>query len=106
MTYRLPAVLIPFALLAACGEEPVVEATDNDGRTAAGEVIGGTISDAMLPLDSVRSQAPAAAEASDTGSGVPSEGGATRAGQASGEPASAAGEPEDEAEVETDEDAT
>lgn len=47
----------PLALLAACGEE----APTDDGRAATGEVLEGTISDAMLPVDRVRSQAPLAA---------------------------------------------
>jgi hypothetical protein len=49
----LPAVILA-ALLAACGGEPAAD----DGRAASGEVLEGTISDAMLPLDRVRSEAP------------------------------------------------
>jgi hypothetical protein len=49
-------ILAPFAvaLLAACGSEP----SGDDGRSASGEVLEGTISDAMLPVDRVRSEAP------------------------------------------------
>jgi len=47
--FALPAA----ALLAACGGD----ATDNT-VAAPGEVLDGTISDAMLPLDRVRSEAP------------------------------------------------
>ena len=43
-------------LLAACGSEP--PASEGDGETAAGEVLEGTISDAMIPLDQLRSQPP------------------------------------------------
>jgi hypothetical protein len=50
---RLILVLAPLALLAACGEEPA-----GDGRAASGEVLEGTISDAMLPLDRVQSEPP------------------------------------------------
>jgi len=50
---RLIVVLLPLALLAACGEEPA-----DDGRAASGEVLEGTISDAMLPLDRVQSEPP------------------------------------------------
>jgi hypothetical protein len=50
---RLIAMLLPLALLAACGEEPA-----DDGRAASGEVLEGTISDAMLPLDRVQSEPP------------------------------------------------
>ena len=108
MTYRLPAALIPLALLAGCGEEPVAEPTDNDGRTAAGEVIGGTISDSMLPLDTVRSQSPPAVVASGTASGDPSDAEAVPAGgsdeAADAEPAADADEAEPEDEAEADED--
>lgn len=106
MIYRLPAALIPLALLAGCGEEPVAEPTDNDGRTAAGEVIGGTISDAMLPLDTVRSQAPRAVVESEAGSGEPGGDAATAAASEAdpAEPAADSDEPEPEAEEEVDED--
>ena len=54
MTDKRPIVmLLPLALLASCGEEPA-----EDGRAASGEVLEGTISDAMLPLDSVQSEPP------------------------------------------------
>lgn len=61
----IPALL----LLAACGEEPKVEAPieTNDSRTAKGEVLGGTISDEMLPLDTIRSQSPPLSGQSDSG---------------------------------------
>ena len=106
MIHRLPAALIPLALiplalLAGCGEEPVVEPTDNDGRAAEGEVIGGTISDAMLPLDTVRSQAPRAVAESAAGSGEPTDAAAAPSADDDGaEPAAATAEPE----VEADED--
>jgi hypothetical protein len=56
---RSLARALPFApllALAACGGN-----TADDGperKTAAGGVLGGSISDAMLPLDTVTSQAP------------------------------------------------
>jgi len=43
------------ALLAACGGEAP---TDDDGRAASGEVLEGSISDEMLPIDRVRSEPP------------------------------------------------
>ena len=46
----LPAML----LLAACGGD----APANDSRSASGEVLEGTISDAMVPVDRVRSEPP------------------------------------------------
>ena len=50
---RLIFAMVPLALLAACGEEPA-----DDGRAASGEVLEGTVSDAMLPLDRVQSEPP------------------------------------------------
>ncbi|OCC25361.1 hypothetical protein MB02_01450 [Croceicoccus estronivorus] len=68
MMRRLILVLSPIVLLAACGDD---ESKQGDGRTAAGEVLEGSISDGMIPLDQLKSQAPlaepekAAATASD-----------------------------------------
>ena len=53
---RLLHPLAIAALLAACGAEPAAD----DSREAQGEVLEGTVSDAMLPLDTVRSQPPLA----------------------------------------------
>lgn len=53
--------------LAACGDDPAPAAQpseqngDHGANTAAGDVRGGEISDAMLPLETVRSQAPSMA---------------------------------------------
>jgi hypothetical protein len=52
---RFLAPLVPLALLAACGDEP---AADGDGRSASGQILEGTISDDMLPLDKVQSEPP------------------------------------------------
>ena len=52
---RLAIAATAVALLAACGEEP---SSSEDSRAATGEVLEGTISDAMLPVDQVRSQPP------------------------------------------------
>ncbi len=51
---RLLLALPALALLAACGGK----STGNDGRAASGEVLEGTISDAMVPVDRVRSEPP------------------------------------------------
>ena len=54
----------PIALavaLAACSDEAEPEAVQGPGEQggkAAGEVLGGSISDAMLPLDQLQSQSP------------------------------------------------
>lgn len=82
--FALPAA----ALLAACGGD----ATDST-VAAPGEVLDGTISDAMLPLDRVRSEAPL--EDPD----------AFAAAQAGARPASgtpAASDPADEADTASD----
>jgi hypothetical protein len=47
--------LAPIVLLAACGDS-----SGDEAGTASGEVLEGTISDSMLPLDTVRSQPPLA----------------------------------------------
>ncbi|MGY6550387.1 MAG: hypothetical protein ACXIT4_00640 [Erythrobacter sp.] len=53
-------LLVPMAMLialAACEREPAGEAGDGSA-VAEGEVLGGTISDAMIPLEELRSEAP------------------------------------------------
>lgn len=52
---RLLPALVPIVLLAACGDR-----AGDDAGAASGEVLEGTISDSMLPLDTVRSQPPLA----------------------------------------------
>lgn len=50
---RSLALFLPLALLAAC-DKPA----GKDSRSASGEVLEGTISDDMLPLDKLKSQPP------------------------------------------------
>lgn len=64
------AALMVGGLLAGCAETE--EASDGD---ASGEVIEGTISDAMLPLPELRSRAPAAADDGEEDSGAGATGG-------------------------------
>lgn len=52
------ALLILCALLAACDDKPA--ATAEEGGAASGEVLAGSISDAMIPLEQLSSQAPLA----------------------------------------------
>lgn len=53
------AALAALVLLAAgCSEDATAPA--KEGGRAAGEVLGGSISDAMIPLDQIESQAPLA----------------------------------------------
>jgi hypothetical protein len=51
---RLLLALPVLALLAACGSKT----SGNDSRAASGEVLEGTISDEMVPVDRVRSEPP------------------------------------------------
>jgi len=67
-------------LLSACGGETSVEREEGGAGEAEGEVLGGSISDAMLPLDSIQSQSPPLRQASQ--------------GDAEGAPADEAGEAE------------
>jgi len=81
---RTIAIAAPLLLaISACNDDPAVD-VENDGREASGEVLEGTISDAMLPLDQVRSQAPLVEEAEE-----PAGGDSTPASAAPAEPAPA-----------------
>ena len=54
---RLKMTMLAATLaLAACGEQ--APERGDDAREAEGEVLGGSISDDMLPLDQVQSQSP------------------------------------------------
>ena len=65
----LPALTALLAL-SACADDPAP--TDGDESEASGEVLEGTISDDMLEIDRVRSQAPLAeAEEGEEGSAGP-----------------------------------
>lgn len=78
LSRSIAAMLFPLALLAACGDEA---AQEGDDRSASGEVLEGTISDEMLPLDQLTSEPPllerdkapggAAAEAGEAGEAEP-----------------------------------
>lgn len=56
MILRHFSVLLLALALPACGSGNAPEAAD--GANAQGEIQGGTISDAMLPLDDLKSQSP------------------------------------------------
>ena len=70
---RAAAILALALLTAACTEEAA--APVEQGGNAAGEVLGGEISDAMIPLEQLESQAPlvprAAPSAADVDAGQP-----------------------------------
>ncbi len=71
---------VPVLLLAACGGSE--KEKDKDERTASGQVLQGSISDSMLPLDTVTSKAPLIKEG-------PASGRADAASDAEGEDAAA-----------------
>ena len=62
----LTVSLASLTLLAGCGGEAK---KDRTAGTAGGEILPGSASDAMLPLDTVRSQPPLAPKAEGTGKG-------------------------------------
>lgn len=83
-------LLASIGLLAACGDDNTVEEQPTDARTARGDVLGGTISDDMLPLDTRRSQSPPLQEEkSSSRPSAPSsnEASATTSAEAAPEPA-------------------
>ncbi len=86
MNLRLPIVLAASALLAACGGDNAQREEGGVGE-AEGEVLGGSISDEMLPLDTIKSQSPPLKESSAS-----SEGGETAVEE--GDAAEAAGSAE------------
>jgi len=55
---RAALLLAVIPAFAACGQQ--AETTDDQARQASGEVLPGSISDAMIPLDQLDSQAPLA----------------------------------------------
>lgn len=71
--FRFAALLLAPLALAACqgGDKPAQK------NTAAGEILEGSVSDAMLPLDTVRSQPPLAPP--PTASGKPTAKGSAAA---------------------------
>ena len=67
---KLGLAMLVFAgcVLASCDSNGGSRGNSGDDRTAAGEVRGGTISDDMLPLDSLKSQSPPLRESAASGS--------------------------------------
>jgi hypothetical protein len=89
-------VLALALILSACGSEKKAEGAGS----ATGEILPGSASDAMLPLDTVRSQAPLAPKVESTGKAAEDKG-ETGGQAAEGEPPAAAeptAEPADPAE--------
>jgi hypothetical protein len=88
----LICAVFPLVLaVAACsGQAPE---RGKDAREAEGEVLGGTISDQMLPLDQLQSQSPvlrrSPAETAQEGEAVEGEEGAAEEGDTQSEPSPA-----------------
>lgn len=59
---RAAICIFAIPLLAACQDDPAPAIVGEDSRDATGDVLGGSISDDMLPLDSLQSTSPAAKE--------------------------------------------
>ncbi len=69
--FRATALAPLTLVLAACGDdaEPVAEGASDVDAEATGEVLGGEISDEMLPFEQLRSQSPAVPRATSSASG-------------------------------------
>ena len=82
MTYRSAVsrflVLSAALLVGACDEAPQEQASASGEADAVGDVLGGTISDAMIPLDDVRSEAERLAGYSDIEQGEDDGGSGSR----------------------------
>ncbi|MXO51409.1 hypothetical protein GRI42_08855 [Erythrobacter gaetbuli] len=70
---RLMIIALGALTLAACQEQAGDQGAAGDAQRAEGEVLGGTIDDSMLPLDTVTSQAPPLRQAPSEGSSGDSE---------------------------------
>ena len=57
---RYAVLLIAAPLLAACGDDPAPVVTEDSAAGASGDVLEGSISDEMLPLDRLESTSPPA----------------------------------------------
>ena len=98
---RIAIIAVGALLMAGCQDEPSEVAADDGMQTAEGEVLGGTISDDMLPLATQTSQAPPLRqESDDEPSATSSDGEAAETEDDSGDEPSAAqpAEPTDEVE--------
>ena len=105
MKFAAIARSLPFVavclVVTACKDGAATPEGENESLDARGEVLGGSISDAMLPLDTLTSQAPPLRTAEVAEDGAEGEGDATLAEQVDEAAESApAAEPEPEAEAE------
>ena len=90
-----PALIAPLLLLAACEDDAGQVDTSETGGKAEGEVLGGTISDDMLPLEELTSTSPPAERISTASDGsAASDGGDETAETQEAEASSEAPAPE------------
>ena len=68
MSVRFTVAMALSLVLAGCGSSDDVE-TAEEGANAQGEILGGTISDEMVPLEEVRSASPPAKKEAGEGGG-------------------------------------
>lgn len=87
---RIAVILGATIALAACGSDPAPSAGGEN--TASGEVLEGSISDAMLPLDTVQSHSPPL-EMAPTEAGSSESSAADQSADSSEEPAPETEEP-------------
>ena len=102
----LPRFILAATLLAVAGcDSGDSELTSSDDAAAKGQVQGGTVSDAMVPLDQVQSQSPPLRPAPQATAGAkddeeqgeaPSQGGAATPAPDEAAPADEAAEPAEE----------
>lgn len=76
---RIATIMITFAALAACQDKPATNGSERS--SAAGEVLGGEVTDDMLPLDTLQSTSPA-----DPRAGVPDAAGESDSATIASEP--------------------
>ena len=100
-TVRFAPLVAACLIVTACKDNAATTEGENESLDARGEVLGGSISDAMLPLDTLTSKAPplrvAESGADDAGDGEDEATGDEAGAATEAEPAA---EPEVEAEPE------
>lgn len=65
-TFWGAALILPLLALTACEEETPADVSTETGGQAAGEILGGTISDDMIPLEELTSSSPLAERSATT----------------------------------------
>ena len=73
MTRGFPLALACALGMTACGDDAAEAPAEGDERGARGEVLGGTISDDMIPLDQLQSQSAPQNPGPESGEGPDSD---------------------------------